>query len=152
MIDRVEKRLLDWALQVIGSMARQYKSPMAAIMENGVNSSSSGQWTNEIRVSPITYRARRITANMRAGRGQGQRGKGPVVLIDEEPMEVEDAVRKLPEILRQVVKVQYLREGLSAKGKAKAAGVSVPTYYRHLDAAHVLLDVELFGSQGPRVA
>ncbi|QFT53528.1 hypothetical protein [Microbulbifer sp. THAF38] len=152
MIDRVEKRLLDWAVQVIGGMARQYKSPMAAILESGVKSSPSGHWTNEIRVSPVTHQAQRITANMRAGSGQGQRGKGPVVLIDEEPMEVEGAVRKLPEVLRQVVKVQYLREGLSAKGKAKAAGVSVPTYYRHLDAAHVLLDVELFGSQGPRVA
>ncbi|WP_226648996.1 hypothetical protein [Microbulbifer variabilis] len=120
MINRVEERLLDWAVQVIGNMARQYKSPLAAIMENGIASESAG--------------------------------KGSSILIDEEPMEVEEAVRKLPEVLRQVVKVQYLREGLSARGKARAAGVSVSTYYRHLDAAHVLLDVELFGARGPRVA
>lgn len=78
-------------------------------------------------------------------------GKGCVIPIDDRCMIVEAAVNKLPAELRELVVLRYQRE-LSLQMCARRLCVRKVIASDYLDAAHVLLDDELFGAAAPRVA
>lgn len=78
-------------------------------------------------------------------------GKGCIVPIDDGSMAVEEAVNKLPPVLRELVVLRYQHD-LTLQMCARRLRVRVATAIRYLDAAHVLLDVELFDAPGPKVA
>jgi len=78
-------------------------------------------------------------------------GKGCIIPIDDRSMVVEEAVNKLPPVLRELVVLRYLHD-LALQMCARRLRVRKETAAQYLDASHVLLDVELFGERGPRVA
>lgn len=72
------------------------------------------------------------------------RGTAPDNLpLDAEAHEMEQIIKKLDTYHRETIGVYYLKQDLSKEQKAKELHCSVPTLYRRLQAAHVLIEDEL---------
>lgn len=67
--------------------------------------------------------------------GRGRRDAKATTLLNGEAVDVDAAVRALPDDLRAVIVERWLKKG-SAEQHAARCGCSVSTYYRRLDAGH----------------
>lgn len=111
------------------------------------------QWAKELSGSVLGYSMTPLARWVdNKGVFEGSNHGGSTLMISPGALETEKAVKKLPADMQRVVKVHYFNQNASAERLAKRAGCSKATYYRKLDAAHVLLSAELYGTDLPNVS
>lgn len=110
------------------------------------------QWAKELSGSVLGYSMSPLARLQCNGGVFVQSSGGSTLVINPAALETESAVKKLPADMQAVVKVHYFNLNVTAQQLAKKAKLSVATYYRKLDAAHVLLSAELYNTDLPRVS
>jgi|GEM_PF-2387252 len=148
MIERVHLRLCAWADELVGGY------------EGGSTGCLLGTLIdNPAAVTRLHRRKRRLCSetgqmlfpNLTAEGVHTRVSRFKQVDVKTASMEVDEAVKKLPEDLQNVVCVFYFEGGLAAKARAQKLKMSVATMYRRRDAAHAVLDSILYKAELPRV-
>ena len=162
MIDRIHERLCEWADQTMGGFGGGFGSPMGAMIDNRTAEYSRGKRKRVAQHVPVrvvdasgehTVHRLRFTAATETATGvQTRVARERTVAVNDSAMDTADAVATLPDDLRECVHVFYFDGDLAARVRAKKLCVSVATMYRRRDAAHVILDARLYGSDLPKVS
>ncbi|GAB3099787.1 hypothetical protein GCM10027217_18360 [Pseudomaricurvus hydrocarbonicus] len=153
MIERVHQRLCDWADEALGGYG-----------SGGAGCVLGALVDNPVALTKLHRRKARVIKRDRSGNivelhvggltAEGTQTRVNVsrqVLIDDAAMQVSEALRLLPDHLRDCVVTFYVRGDLQVRVKAQRLGVSVKTMYNRRDAAHVILDSVLYGADLPSV-
>lgn len=146
MIERVNERLMAWAEQCVGGFSRPSGSILGAMIDCPPVASTRQRRRmirDELGSRPAPESAHGTPTHVSAHR---------VVKVSDQVMDTSKAVASLPENLREVVNVFYFDGALAVEVRARKLKVSKKTLYRRLDAAHVLIDSKLYGTELPKIS
>lgn len=146
MIDRVNERLVKWAEQCVGGLSRSGGSVLGAMID--CPPAASVRHRRRMVKDETGRRAALPSAHGVASRVCSQK----VVALDSGVMDTSQAVAALPKDLREVVHVFYFEGGLAVEVRARKLSISRMTMYRRLEAAHVLIDSRLYGTELPKIS
>lgn len=133
MIDRIDVLLSAWAELQRGDSVPGYASIAGAMIDN----------------PPAITRRRGKNSKNPVHAVESRSKRQSEIKITDAQIETGQAVARLPEQLQEVVKVHYWYGDLAVEVRARKLRVSRMTMYRKLDAAHMILDHLLYGTDLP---
>lgn len=146
MIERVNERLIEWAEQCAGGFHRPGGSILGAMID--CPPAASVRHKRRMVQDETGRRAAPESASGVATRTSAHR----TIMVDPGVMDTSQAVASLPAELREVIHVFYFEGGLAVEVRARKLKMSRMTMYRRLDAAHVLIDAKLYGTELPKIS
>ncbi len=162
MIERITKRLNDWADAMAGGFSTGVGSQLGSMIDSRTAEFTSGKRRRVcdhtvVKISDAEGEREVVRKSFRPAL-ETARGVQTVVSrhrrvdVDSMAMDVADAVANLPVNLQECVHIFYFDGGLALQVRAKKMNVSVKTMYRRLDTAHIILDSALYGSELPGIS